>query len=97
MIGEGMIGCVTLRISTRALDKEGVIASTKLGRIESSSADFSSLMAAAITWRARIGDRGGRVGERGAGDRLGWDFSSLMAAAITWRARGEGRGRWEGW
>ena len=40
---------------------------------------------------------GGRVGERGEGDRLGWDFSSLMAAAITWRARGEGRERWEGW
>ena len=48
----GCRGCLTLRISTRALDSDGVMARTRLGRTDSNSADFSSLMAAAMTCRA---------------------------------------------
>ena len=46
---------VTLRISTSALDSEGVMATTRLGKIDSNSADFNSLMAAAMTCRATSG------------------------------------------
>ena len=63
-------GCVmtrTLRMSTNALDKEGVMAMTKLGKTDSNSADFRDLMAPAITCRARIRMLIGRLGRSGGG------------------------------